>query len=467
MGRAIAVKTDYSGAEVRRLAKRTKDAAQARRLLAVAAILDGASREEAAKTGGMDRQTLRDWVIRFNEQGPDGLINIASPGAPAKLDEEHKAFLARIVDEGPTPAIHGVVRWRACDLIMRLYEEFALSVSDDTIYRAMKELGFSHVSARPKAYKQDAEAMDAFKKTFPHVAEIRKELAPSTSVEVWFQDEMRVGQKNKITYRWARTGSRPRADHDQRTQSAYLFGAVCPERGTGAALVLPACNTQAMQLHLEEIATEVAPVLTPFSLDQAGWHGAKDLRVPRNISLLPLPLRSPELNPQENIWQTVCSLSVRMGLVHAMRRARIASDGPAPILTHRGRAMQQNIRVFVGLDTSKMKISVALAEDGRQGEVRFLGDINNTPDAVKRLVIKLTGKYQKLLFCYEAGPTGYGLHSCVKIGYRTASLNPSTTFSITAATLGGRSSINLGKSCLSLAAIGQPSVSQSEDWYQT
>ena len=164
MGRAIAVKTDYSGAEVRRLAKRTKDAAQARRLLAVAASLDGASREEAAKAGGMDRQTLRDWVIRFNEQGPDGLINIASPGAPAKLDEEHKAFLARIVDEGPTPAIHGVVRWRACDLIMRLYEEFALSVSDDTIYRAMKELGFSHVSARPKAYKQDAEAIDALKK---------------------------------------------------------------------------------------------------------------------------------------------------------------------------------------------------------------------------------------------------------------------------------------------------------------
>ena len=75
------MKTDCSGAEVRRLAKRTKDAAQARRLLTVAAILDGASREEAAKTSGMDRQTLRDWVIRFNEQGPDGLINIASPGA--------------------------------------------------------------------------------------------------------------------------------------------------------------------------------------------------------------------------------------------------------------------------------------------------------------------------------------------------------------------------------------------------
>lgn len=136
------------------------------------------------------------------------------------------------------------------------------------------------------------------------MTEIREELAPGTSVEVWFQDEMRVGQKNKLTYRWAKTGSRPRADHDQRTQSAYLFGAVCPERGTGAALVLPACNTEAMQLHLDEIATKVAPnAHAILLLDQAGWHGAKALQVPQNISLLPLPPRSPELNPQENIWQ--------------------------------------------------------------------------------------------------------------------------------------------------------------------
>ena len=145
MGQAIAVRTEYSASEVRRFAKRAKDAGQARRLLAIAAVLDGASREDAAKIGGMDRQTLRDWVIRFNEQGPNGLINIPSPGVPPKLDDTHRAFLARIVEEGPIPAIHGVVRWRACDLIMRLYEEFSLSVSDDTIYRALKDLGFSHV----------------------------------------------------------------------------------------------------------------------------------------------------------------------------------------------------------------------------------------------------------------------------------------------------------------------------------
>ena len=111
---------------------------------------------------------------------------------------------------------------------------------------------------------------------------------------------MRVGQKNKLTYRWAKKGSRPRAIHDQRTQSTYLFGAVCPELGTGAALVLPACNTEAMQLHLNEIAKRVTSgAHAILILDQA----AKDLKVPSNISLMPLPPRSPELNPQENIWQ--------------------------------------------------------------------------------------------------------------------------------------------------------------------
>jgi hypothetical protein len=96
--------------------------------------------------------------------------------------------------------------------------------------------------------------------------------------------------------------------HDQRTQSTYLFGAVCPERGTGAGLVLPACNREAMQLHLDAIAPAVGAGAHAILLcDRAGWHTSKALKVPRNISLMPLPARAPELNPQENIWQTVCS----------------------------------------------------------------------------------------------------------------------------------------------------------------
>ena len=162
------------------------------------------------------------------------------------------------MEDGPIPAIDGVVRWRACDLIMRLHQEFGIWCSDDTVYRALKDLGFSHVSARPRAYKQNAEAMEAFKKTSPPAWRMSaRNSRPAHPIEVWCQDEMRVGQKNKLTYRWARRGSRPRAIHDQRTQSTYLFGAVCPERGAGAALVLPACNSEAMQLHLDEIATKV------------------------------------------------------------------------------------------------------------------------------------------------------------------------------------------------------------------
>jgi transposase len=165
MGQAIAVRSDYTSREVRRFAKQSNDIWQARRLLAIAAVLDGASREEAAKIGGMERQTLRDWVIRFNDEGPEGLSNKPSPGAPCKLRAEHKDFLARLIDEGPNPAIHGVVRWRACDLVEQLHAQFGLSVSDATVYRALKELGFSHVSARPKAYRQDRHAIEAFKKT--------------------------------------------------------------------------------------------------------------------------------------------------------------------------------------------------------------------------------------------------------------------------------------------------------------
>jgi len=136
------------------------------------------------------------------------------------------------------------------------------------------------------------------------MAEIRAGLPAGTNIELWWQDEARVGQKNKITRRWAKRGTRPNTPSDQRTKSAYIFGAICPARGVGAGLVLPRCNTQAMQWHLEEIASQVAPgAHAVLILDQAGWHTTNKLAIPENITLLPLPPKSPELNPVENIWQ--------------------------------------------------------------------------------------------------------------------------------------------------------------------
>lgn len=125
-----------------------------------------------------------------------------------------------------------------------------------------------------------------------------------SEVEVWFADEARVGQKNKITRRWARRGSRPSAPSDQRYASTYIFGAICPAEGKAVGLVLPCCNTAAMGLHLAAISADVAPGRhAALLLDQAGWHVARDLVVPGNITLVPLPAKCPELNPQENIWQ--------------------------------------------------------------------------------------------------------------------------------------------------------------------
>ena len=145
----------------------------------------------------------------------------------------------------------------------------------------------------------------SFLKSLPATLEtIRAGLPKGTPIELWWQDEARVGQKNKIARRWARRRTRPRAPHDQRTSSVYIFGAICPQQGKGAALVLPRCDTQAMSLHLAEVAQAVAPGAHGVMLmDRAGWHRAQDLVVPDNLTLVLLPARAPELNPVENIWQ--------------------------------------------------------------------------------------------------------------------------------------------------------------------
>ena len=136
------------------------------------------------------------------------------------------------------------------------------------------------------------------------MAEIRQTLPANTAIEIWFQDEARVGPKTNLTRRWAQRGTRPTAPKDLRTKSAYIFGAICPARGVGAALVLPHCNTQAMQWHLDEISSQVSPGAHAILIvDQAGWHTTGKLIMPPNITMPPLPPRSPELNPVENIWQ--------------------------------------------------------------------------------------------------------------------------------------------------------------------
>jgi transposase len=163
----IALRGDFDGPGLRRLAKTTKDATQARRLLALAEIYDGGSRTDAARIGGVTRQIVRDWVLRFNQHGPDGLINRKAPGNRPKLNEDHRRALASMVESGPLPAIHGVVRWRRKDLARWLFAEFQLSVDKTTVGRALRALGFAKLSARPRHYAQNELEREAFKKACP------------------------------------------------------------------------------------------------------------------------------------------------------------------------------------------------------------------------------------------------------------------------------------------------------------
>jgi transposase len=164
MAAAIGVRSDYTSTDLRRFARRCGDADQVRRLLAVALILDGGSRSEAAKVAGVTLQIVRDWVIRFNEGGPDGLATRKAPGRAAILNDEQRARLAAIVEAGPIPAAHGVVRWRLADLAQWIWDEFALSVTRYTLGRELRAMGYRKLSARPQHRGQKPDDIADFKK---------------------------------------------------------------------------------------------------------------------------------------------------------------------------------------------------------------------------------------------------------------------------------------------------------------
>ena len=186
------------------------------------------------------------------------------------------------------------MRWRRKDLARWLLETFAISLDETTVGRELKALGFAKISARPRHYAQNELAVEAFKKNFPaELAKIRARLPKGVEIELWWQDEARIGQKNKLTRRWARRGTRPRAPRDQRTEWAYIFGAICPAKGKGAGLVMPWCDTDAMAAHLIEISAAVDPgAHAVLIVDQAGWHLTPKLAIPDNITVLALPPRS-------------------------------------------------------------------------------------------------------------------------------------------------------------------------------
>ena len=179
----VPLRIGFDAAALRRTARKSKDGPQARRLLALAAIYEGATRSEAARIGGVTLQIVRDWVVKFNAHGPEGLINRKPPGQPSKLTDAHRAALQAIVEQGPIPAIHGVVRWRLVDLIQWLWEEFRLSISKQTLSRELRTLGYRKLSARPRHHQKSEAAVAAFKKSSPPSWRRSRRTRPAASPE--------------------------------------------------------------------------------------------------------------------------------------------------------------------------------------------------------------------------------------------------------------------------------------------
>jgi transposase len=253
----------------------------------------------------MDRQTLRDWIHRYNAAGIVGLKSRRSPGRAPALTAMQQAELRALVIKGPDPETDEVVRWRCVDLQAEVTRRFSVSVHVHTIGKWLNRFGLTRLQPRPVHPKKDPQAEVIFKRGFARLA---RAALPSTTaatpVEIWFQDEARVGQQGTHAYIWAEIGSRPLMVRDNRHDSAYLFGAICPRRAVGAAMITPHANTEAMNLHLAEISTQVASEAHALLVcDGASWHQrGKQLVVPSNITLLTLPAYSPELNPMENVW---------------------------------------------------------------------------------------------------------------------------------------------------------------------
>ena len=163
----IPLRADFEAQHLRCAARASNDAGQASRLLALAAICEGATRTQAAAIGGVTLQVVRDWVVRFNAHGPDGLLDRKAPGQPSRLDDAQRAALAAMVESGPMPAVHGVVRWRLIDLCQWVWEEFRISVSRQTLGRELHAMQHRKLSARPCHHAQAAGAIEHFKKARP------------------------------------------------------------------------------------------------------------------------------------------------------------------------------------------------------------------------------------------------------------------------------------------------------------
>jgi transposase len=256
-----------------------------------------------------DEQAVRSWIRRFVVYDYEGLIEKEGRGQKPRLPKEKEDEFKEALDDLHEDKNGGRVSVE--DMQTLLAKKFDCNYSRSGVYTLLDRLNIVWISGRSKHPKHSNEAIENFKEIFPEELENLKEELKNDKIEVWWQDESRVGQQGSLSRVWAAKGTRPRVVRQRQFLNTYIFGACCPDKDKGCALILPECHTGMMQLHLDEISKNVEDEFHAIIIiDRASWHTTEALNIPKNISLLPLPPYSPELNPMEQVWQKIKSDSL-------------------------------------------------------------------------------------------------------------------------------------------------------------
>ncbi len=272
------------------------------RLQALHHLQNGKIIKEVSEMTLYEERCVRHWLQMFVLFDYEGLIEKCGRGRKPRLETTKENIFKEQVDELQESKQGG--RITVYDIQELLADEFNCCYSRSGVYALLDRLNIVWISGRSKHPKHSQEAIDQFKKNFPEETERIKENINTNKIEVWWQDESRIGQQGSLSRVWAEKGTRPRVVRQRQFLSTYIFGAVCPDRDVGCALILPECNSGMMQIHLDQISEHVQENYHAILLmDRASWHTTEALNIPENITLMSLPPYSPELNPMEQVWQ--------------------------------------------------------------------------------------------------------------------------------------------------------------------
>jgi transposase len=299
---AMKFKDHFPLTELKRLERVEKDADRARRLRIIILGIEGWTAPAIAMAVGLSRRICQRWVRRYNELGLEGLGDRRGRQPSSPLSPEQETVVRQRIEAGPKPADE-VCTLRGKDIQRILAEEFNVCRSLAGVYHLLHRLGYSYLRPRPRHRKADFAKMEAFRQAWPELLRTIAKEHPQQRLRVYFQDESRFGQQGTLTNVWARKGTRPTVVRQTEYKYLWVLGAVCPETGHAEGLLSPQLNTSIINIFLKQFSATIPPDEHVVMVwDGAGFHISKALCVPDNITLVPLPAYSPELNPIENLW---------------------------------------------------------------------------------------------------------------------------------------------------------------------